>query len=492
MEAVGRYLLATRSSQECYAANPQDASARDLATYALSRAFDVIEAKHLHDWKQPLIVPVPGGALTLTHRVDPDPDWHPSLYDFASSDRYAGKITQEQSRSARSGVGAPLVASVSAQAARIHNPLAGERIYYGVTAVARFQQGRCEISFEDPLALENIRLEGRNLPLAADFTTPLAFMLEDHNSLRMGIGRLLKPGKFAETARITRLQPYDPDKTIVLCIHGLASEPATWIPMINALRGDAEIRQRYQFWFYSYPSGWPYPHSAAVLRAELDKVASTLRPRQPMVVIGHSMGGCISRLLITDTQGDSLWRKIFDKSPKETNLSPKNQRLFADALIFRPRPEVGRVVFICAPLQGSEMATTNLAQLASKLIKAPSTLLAAGDELLANITEGRDGGRLKQIPNSVDTLSPDNRFVKAINTFPVCSHVPHHVICGDRGEGGNKARVEPMMSDGIVAYWSSRMESAASEKIVPHDHSAQRRQATIEEVVRILKLHAAR
>ena len=35
-----------------------------------------------------------------------------------------------------------------------------------------------------------------------------------------------------------------------------------------------------------------------------------------MVVIGHSMGGCISRLLITDT-GDKLWLEIFDKPPEQ-------------------------------------------------------------------------------------------------------------------------------------------------------------------------------
>jgi triacylglycerol esterase/lipase EstA (alpha/beta hydrolase family) len=49
-----------------------------------------------------------------------------------------------------------------------------------------------------------------------------------------------------------------------------------------------------------------------------------------MVVIGHSMGGCISRLLITDA---------------------------GDALIFQHCPEIGRVIFISAPLRGSELAS---------------------------------------------------------------------------------------------------------------------------------------
>ena len=116
------------------------------------------------------------------------------------------------------------------------------------------------IEFHDPLEAETVRVAGRTVPLAADFTTPLAFMLTAEDSRKMSIGRLLKPGEFTNTAQITRLQPYDPDKTVVLMIHGLASEPATWISIMNTLRADPDIRRNCQIWFYSYPSGWPDPY----------------------------------------------------------------------------------------------------------------------------------------------------------------------------------------------------------------------------------------
>ncbi|MEZ0388673.1 MAG: hypothetical protein ACAI34_16490 [Verrucomicrobium sp.] len=45
-----------------------------------------------------------------------------------------------------------------------------------------------------------------------------------------------------------------------------------------------------------------------------------------MVVIGHSMGGCIGRLLITDT-GDSLWKHFFGKPPEQTKMSPESKEL---------------------------------------------------------------------------------------------------------------------------------------------------------------------
>jgi len=107
---------------------------------------------------------------------------------------------------------------------------------------------------------------------------------------KLNLPRLLHPAKFASTTRIARLQPYDPNKIVVLFVHGLMSSPETWFPLINHLRADPKIRDNYQFWFYSYPSGYPYPYSAAILRRELDAAEKLYPMHKKMVVIGHSMG----------------------------------------------------------------------------------------------------------------------------------------------------------------------------------------------------------
>jgi hypothetical protein len=103
------------------------------------------------------------------------------------------------------------------------------------------------------------------------------------------------------------------------------------------------------------------------------------------------------------------------------------------------------------------------------------------------VTFQDDDLRMKRIPNSVDTMSPKNRFVKAINTLPITPGIPHHVICGDRGKGGNRDQTKPVMSDGFVPYWSSHMDAAQSELIVPSNHSAHQNRQAIAEVERILK-----
>jgi pimeloyl-ACP methyl ester carboxylesterase len=307
----------------------------------------------------------------------------------------------------------------------------------------------------------------------------------------MELGRLLRPEKYAETARIARFQPYDPNKTVVLVIHGLKDAPATWTPMLNALLDDEAIRRHYQFWFFSYPSGYPYPYSASILRRELDAIEKRFPLRKKMVVIGHSMGGCISRLLMTDT-GEKLWLELFKKAPGEVHLSPQSRKLFTDALIFRHRPEIGRVIFISAPLRGSDLASNWIGRIGSMLVKAPSTLRNAGSEAMKFASFQRDELRLQGIPNSVDTLAPNNRFVKAIQTIPITPGIPYHVISGDRGKGGHRDQTKPVMSDGVVPYWSSHMVGAQSELVVPSNHSAHQNPGAIAEVKRILKLHAQR
>jgi pimeloyl-ACP methyl ester carboxylesterase len=484
LAALAEYLTAAQTASLALQRNPQDEPARQAYNFAVSRIIGTIGTAKLDPWSQPLRVPASGGDFILTHKPDPRPQWNPGLYTFTPADQFDIHGTYVTERTTREGIGAPVVAVGRQLYKDAKAEFALPRIYYGVTAIARFDGRRCELSFEDPLATETIQMNGHTHTLAADFTVPLAVMLASTNPKKLELTRLLNPAKYAETARISRLQPYDPNKTVVLVIHGLMDSPATWTPMLNGLRGDEDIRRNYQFWFYSYPSGYPYPYSASILRHELDAAEKRFPLRKKMVVIGHSMGGCISRLLITDT-GDQLWMKLFNKPPEQVPLSPEGKKLFTDALIFKHRPEIGRVIFISAPLRGSDLASNWLGRIGSSLVRAPATLLSAGNSLLKITTFQSGDLKLKRIPNSVDTLAPNNRFVKAINTIPITSGIPYHTIMGDRGRGD-----APNSSDGVVPYWSSHMEGAKSELIVPSAHPAHQNPQAIQEVHRILVLNA--
>jgi pimeloyl-ACP methyl ester carboxylesterase len=482
--ALGEYLSAAQIAAQRLARNPHDTEALDAYNFAVSRVFGIIRSEKLDPWTHPLTVPAAGGEFQLTHQAVTRKIYDPALYDFTPSDQFDVHGTYVTERTVKPGLGAPLVAVGRELRADATQEFALDRVFYGVTAIARFEGRRVVISFEDPLAEETTSFEGHSYPLAADFTVPVAVMLARENPKKLEIARVLNPEKYAKTAHIVRLQPYDPNKTVVLVVHGLMDSPATWTPLIIKLRSYAEIRKNYQFWFYSYPSGYPYPYSAAIMREQLDAIEKRFPLRKPMVIIGHSMGSMIGRLMITDS-GGRIWENYFGKPPEKVSIPAPYKRMLEEAFIFRHRPEVGRVIFISGPHRGSNLASNWIGRIASSLIHAPRTLLKLGNDVRGIVTVNAGTLRLNHIPNSVDTLSPTNQFVKLVNTIPLTPGIPFHSIMGDRGRGDT-----PNSSDGVVPYWSSHLDGAQSELIVPSGHSAHQNPKAIAEVRRILLLNA--
>jgi pimeloyl-ACP methyl ester carboxylesterase len=482
--ALEAYANAARESLRELERNPANREARRCYNFAVSGIFSVIRSAKLDPWTQPLQIGA-NNEFTLAGRKDPaKPEQNPALYDLVPTDelRYHGAYVKEDVT--KDGIGAPLVAvrhlTVEQAAALFTSPA----IYYGVTGVVEFEGSRCVLSIRDPLAAETVTVDGHTYPMAANFTASIAMVLAEEKPQKLGLIRLLRPEKYAATARVARMEPYNPNKSVVLFIHGLMDTPATWAPMLNDLRADKDIRANYQFWFYSYPSGYPYPYSALILRQELDAIEKRYPLRKPMVVVGHSMGGCITRTLITDA-GTKLWMAGFGKPPEQTVMPAESKRLLEQALIFKHRPEIGRVVFMSAPHRGSDLAKNWLGRIGSMLVKTPVKLLTVGSTIREAMTTDPAVLQLKRLPNSVDTLAPNNRFVMAINKIPITPGIPYHTIVGDRGKGDT-----PNSSDGVVAYWSSHLDGAVSERIVPSNHSSPLNPEAIAEVHRILKLNA--
>ena len=122
------------------------------------------------------------------------------------------------------------------------------------------------------------------------------------------------------------LEPYDPRKVPVLMVHGLWSSLITWMEMFNDLRGDTEIRDNYQFWFYLYPTGQPFWTTAAQLRQDLAHARKVLDPNRQavaldkMVLVGHSMGGLVAKLQTVES-GNDYWNLISEEPFSELQTS---------------------------------------------------------------------------------------------------------------------------------------------------------------------------
>jgi pimeloyl-ACP methyl ester carboxylesterase len=255
--------------------------------------------------------------------------------------------------------------------------------------------------------------------------------------------------------------------------------------MIESLRSDPVFRRNYQVWTFNYPTGAPYPIPAASLRRQLDQIGKRYPDHKDIVVVGHSMGGMISRTLITDS-GMTLWNASFEKPPGEMGFDEGTRKTLSDWLIYKARPDVARVIYASASHRGSDDATNRMGRFGAKLVGEPlPTGVISGDVAAAT----RTGDKRGRLPNSIDVLDPDSPFLAAIDTLSPKPGVPYHSLIGDRGLGGNLDKTEPVSTDGVVSYWSSHLDGAQSELIIPSEHWTILEPEGIAEVNRILRLH---
>jgi pimeloyl-ACP methyl ester carboxylesterase len=485
---LGGLLDATSTAATVLQAHPNDAEALDDYNFAVGRIFEIIEDNGLEPWKAPLACPGADKVWNLSIKRDPRPQMNPSLFDILPADIFEFRGTLVVQRTLKDGLGSPLVVVSDDMRYPRNKPFQGGNIFYGMTGVMRFKGNQVTGEFLDPLAIENIELDGHIHPLAADFTAPVALALARQDHRRKELNGLFNPSEFEGKIRLARLQPYDPKKIPILCIHGLGDSQATWAPLIQTLRGDAFIRKNYQFWFFSYPTAYPYPLTASVLRRRLDEVSAYYPDHKKFVLIGHSMGGMISRTLITDS-GTKLWDAFYDQPPEKMPFSWETRRIMSDALIFEHRNDISRVIFASASHRGSDVASNFLGRLGRRIIGDPNYMIEDGPTVLSLANSDSTGANLNRLPNSIDFLKPTNRFVTTLAEIPLVKGVPYHSIIGDRGRGGNLNHERPVSTDGIVPYWSSHIGGAKSELIIPSHHWTNQHPLGIAEVNRILHEH---
>ena len=471
--ALGADLSAARTALGQLERRPHQAESRELYNFAVARSLEDLQRAAISPGSGPVNVPTPEGPLVLSARGEPTG----SSERVIPADRIKLGSRLFNTRSVVKGIGAPVVAIAPTEPSARRAEFEPEHLYAAETAMITFKGREARIKLLDRLSTNRVSVNGREYPLAADFSAPLGLGMMRERPNRIGAAAFLWPDKYRTRARLVRLQSFDEARTPVIFVHGLASGPLFWTPLINNLVADPEIRRRYQFWVFWYPTGYPFPYSALQLREELDRVHAAFPKSKRVILIGHSLGGLVVRLLVTDA-GDRIWRDLFGKPKDEMHLSGNTARVLENSLIFNHRGDVKRAIFVTTPHRGSTVASHWWIRLAARAIKQPRSF---GDiRAIANSDPAAQ--HLNRIPNCVETLAPDDPIVLALNKLPVSPEIPFHTIEGDRGRGE-----APNSNDGMVAYWSSHLDGAVSEIVIPSGHAAQVHPAGIAEVRRILR-----
>ena len=165
-----------------------------------------------------------------------------------------------------------------------------------------------ELRFFDPNKVTDVDLGRHRYPLAADFSAPLA-SYGRVNENWIGFLNMVRGERMRGGAGLLMMRPYDPARIPVVFVHGLLSSAYVWRNVVNSLAADPEIRRHYQFWAFSYSTGNPIAYSAYLLRDDL-QYAQKLYGFKQVVLIGHSMGGILSRMQATNA-GRAIWNAQF-------------------------------------------------------------------------------------------------------------------------------------------------------------------------------------
>lgn len=407
-----------------------------------------------------------------------------------------------RARHASHGLGVPVIAL-----RKIADPTDPLEKYYpdgmsfAATVVLRFEDTDAssgapydaQLQIYDPRESADLVIADHALmPLETDVSTPLARYLTNPDMSLLDTWGFLRPDRAREVEGLYMVQPYDPERIPVLMVHGLWSSPITWMEMFNELQSDPEIRRKYQFWFYLYPTGEPIAFSAAELREELTRVRNDCDPYRrnsrldDMVVVGHSMGGLMGHLL-TINSGDRLWNTVSNKPVEELRASDETRAEIRRVYFFQSNPSIDCVITIGSPYGGSSLSNRFTRWLTGSIIRLPARTYD-----LTRVMFEQNGSRWwdrEETPRtSIDSLTKKSAVLRLIRDTKVPEDVRHHNIVGIR-KGSNPST----WSDGVVSFASAHREDVESEKLVTASHrELLRHPDSVQEVRRILLEHLRR
>ena len=395
----------------------------------------------------------------------------------------------------RSGVGIPLVVT---RCGRMDGSFLPDRSDFAATLRLRPDCGHdCQLcrseknarlELYDPLRVDHADTEDGVHPIAKDISAPLAFRLRDER--RTIVSDFINPDAASGENRLYTTEPYQPGKIPVVLVHGLLSDPFIWVEMVNELRARPGFVEHFQLWMFEYPTGRAFLASAAGLREQLSLARWTFDPHHQntnlcnMVLVGHSMGGLVSKLQVTSS-GDRLWRSVANRPLAEVVTTDANRRQLAAAFYFEPSPCVSRVVFIGTPHRGSAFANRFVGKIGSSLVNL-SEVREQNHENLIRCNPGVFSDEVgRRIPTSIDLLEPKSRLLQAIAGLPVNCRVRMHSVIGNHCRTLFRGR-----SDGVVPVASARESRAISERFVDTTHSKTKSHPdSIHEVLSILQRH---
>lgn len=327
-----------------------------------------------------------------------------------------------------------------------HLPMTALLLPEGQDLASLLSTKQFKLALYDPYQFNSVPLFDKTLSLSANFSASYGLWLGENSLDPVSLLNLFSRRYQTSQPHLFMLEPYNPNKRVIIMLHGLASSPATWIGLTNDIFNDPKLRDNYQVWQVFYPTNIPILENRYQIKQLLDTAFAQVDPHadhpasRHAVIIGHSMGGLIGRMLVSND----------DLTPKLTTLLKDYQARFSlhqdyrkiakmstnkalqSRFVLNAMPQVDRAVFISSPFKGTNYADKWFTRGLRRIIALPKGFVTTVSSNLRNLmSEGElTGSPLSGLflENGASQLSDQSFFVKLTQNLTMVDRVKVNTI----------------------------------------------------------------
>ncbi|ERL55057.1 esterase/lipase family protein [Psychrobacter aquaticus] len=341
---------------------------------------------------------------------------------------------------------------------------------------------KLDIHLYNPYQSESVNILGDDYPLAANFSAGYGLWLSENQLDGVGYLNLITRQPDAGLPKLFMLEPYDPNKRVIVMLHGLASSPATWVNLTNDILNDDKLRDNYQVWQIFYPTNLPILENRYQIQRLINSTYEQTDPTgqnrasKNSVIIGHSMGAIIARMMLSD---ENLVDDL-DRLDDQNILSGSEKRKIRDAIkesftdkALKERfeltalPQVDTAVFLSAPFRGTDYADRWFTRALRRIVYLPVGLIKTVTDNLATIATQGD---LSQNPlgalylqNGASQLSDKSSFIQLTKDITINNRITYHSIIANNDADITKGLAQ-MQPSGVKIDLSQAIEDDTEDE----------------------------
>lgn len=328
-----------------------------------------------------------------------------------------------------------------------HLLLTGLIIPSGESVLDVLSSRQLDIHLYNPYQTENVNILNEKYPLAANFSAGYGLWLSENQLDGVGYLNLITRQPEARLPKLFMLEPYDPNKRVIIMLHGLASSPATWVNLTNDILNDDKLRANYQVWQIFYPTNLPILENRYQIQRLINSTYEQTDPKgqnrasKNSVIVSHSMGALIARMMLSnDNLVDDLDR-LNDQNVLSTNEKCQirdalresfGEQQLKERFELQALPQVDTAVFLSAPFRGTDYADRWFTRALRRIVYLPVGLVKTVTDNLATIATQGD---LAQNPlgalylqNGASQLSDKSSFIQLTKDLTISDRITYHSI----------------------------------------------------------------